>query len=338
MNVSTIGLDIAKNVFQVHGVDNAGEVVSRRRLRRAEVIGFFSRLKPCLVGLEACATAHYWARELRALGHCVKLIPPIYVKAHAHRGKSDAIDAAAICAAVMNPNTRFVPLKTPEQQASLSLHRIRDQLVGQRTRYVNLLRSQMAEFGIIAKVGPQHVAELTAVVGDETDSRLPAQARIALREVIAILDHLRERIDAIETAIIQGHKTDATSQRLATQPGVGPIIASAFAASVPDPHHFRSARHFAASLGLTPKQHSTGGKERLGKISKMGDRYLRMLLVLGATSRLAQAKRYRRPQDGWILRLLARRPARVVITAIANKMARVTWVLLARGQTYCAAA
>ena len=337
MNISTIGLDLAKNVFQVHGVNDAGEVVVRRRLRRTEVIGFFSRLKRCLVGLEACASAHHWARELVALGHNVKLIPPIYVKAHAHRGKSDAIDAAAICAAVISPNTRFVPLKTPEQQASLSLHRIREQLVGQRTRYINLLRSQMAEFGMIAKVGPKYVAELTTIISDDTDHRLPAQARIALREVVAVLEHLKKRIDAIETAIVQGHKIDATSQRLATQPGVGPIIASAFAASVPDPHHFRSARHFAASLGVTPKPHSTGGKERLGKISKMGDRYLRMLLVLGATSRLAQAKRYRRPQDGWILRLLARRPARVVITAIANKMARVTWVLLARGQTYAAA-
>jgi len=324
----------------VHGIDNAGAAVVRRRLRRAEVLRFFSQLEqPCLVGLEACASAHYWARELRALGHTVKLIPPVYVKPHAHRGKSDAIDAAAICAAVVNPNTRFVPIKTPEQQASLSLHRVRQQLVSQRTRYGNLLRSQMAEFGFVAKTGPRHVADLTAIIADEADARLPAQARIALAEVAATLKELNLRIAAIDQAIVAGHKTDATSQRLATQPGVGPIIATAFAASVPDPRHFRSARHFAASLGITPRNHSTGGKERLGKISKMGDRYLRMLLVLGATSRLAQAQCHRRPEDAWILRLLARkRTPRVVITAIANKMARIMWVLLARGETYRAVA
>jgi len=335
MQVSTIGLDIAKSVFQVHGIDSAGEVVIRRRLRRAEVLSFFSHPKPCLVGLEACAGAHYWARELRALGHAVKLIAPMYVKRHAHRGKSDAIDAAAICAAVVNPNTRFVPIKTPEQQASLALHRVRQQLIGQRTRYINLLRGQMAEFGFVANTGPKHVADLMAIVADEADLRLPTQARIALGELAATLTELNLRIAAIDQTIVVGHKADATSQRLATQPGVGPIIATAFAASVPDPRHFRSARHFAAALGITPRNHSTGGKERLGKISKMGDRYLRMLLVLGATSRLAQAKRYRRPEDAWILRLLARgKPPRVVITAIANKMARVMWVLLARGETY----
>jgi transposase len=338
MEVTTIGLDLAKNIFQVHGVDSAGGVAIRRRLRRSEVLSFFGRLSPCLIGVEACASAHYWARELAALGHKVKLIPPAYVKAHAFRGKSDAIDAAAICAAVSSANTRFVPLKTPEQQASLSLHRVREQLIGQRTRYINLLRSQMAEFGMIAKTGPMHVAELTAIVADANDARLPPQARIALREVAAVLEDLAVRITAIDKAIVAGHKADATSQRLASQPGVGPIIASAFAASVPAPKHFRSARHFAASLGLTPKQHSTGGKERLGRISKMGNRYLRMLLVLGATSRLAQAKRFRRPEDAWVLRLLARRPARVVITAIANKMARVMWALLSRGETYRASA
>jgi len=334
MDVSTIGVDLAKSVFQCHGVNSAGETVLRKRLRRSEVLQFFGRLKPCLIGSEACASAHYWARELRALGHTVRLIPPAYVKAHAHRGKSDAIDAAAICAAVLSPNTRFVPIKTAEQQASLSLHRIRQQLISQRTCNINVLRAQMAEFGLIAKAGPKHVDALVAIVKDEADIRLPAQARVALRETVATLEHLDLRIKTIDKAINEAHKADATSQRLATQPCVGPIMATAFVASVPDPQHFRSARHFAASLGLTPKNRSSGGKERLGKISKMGDRYLRMLLVLGATSRLAQAKRYRRPQDAWILRLLARRPARVVITAIANKMARVMWVLLARGETY----
>jgi len=334
MEISTIGLDIAKSVFQVHGVDSDGEVTVTRRLRRGEMLRFFARLAPCVVGIEACATAHYWARELRVLGHDVRLIPPAYVKAYVRRGKSDAIDAAAICEAVQRPGMRTVPVKGVSEQAILCLHRVRSQLVAQRTRFINLLRAQMAEFGFTAPVGPEKLGALTDILTDEADSRLPSPARLALREVAQSITELNARLAEINKAIQIEHKADPASQRLATQPGVGPIIASAFRASVADPTHFRSGRHFAASLGLTPRQHSTGGKERLGRISKMGDRYLRMLLVMGATSVLHQARHYRRPEHAWILRLLQRRPPRVVITAIANKMARVMWALMVTGEQY----
>jgi transposase len=334
MNISTIGLDLAKDVFQVHGVDSAGQVVVTKKLRRGNVLAFFTRLPGCLVGIEACASAHYWARELRALGHDVRLIPPAYVKAYVRRGKSDAIDAAAICEAVQRPSMRFVPIKTSEQQGALSPHRVRSQLVNDHTRYVNVLRAQMAEFGIIAARGVSQIESLLDIVADDNDTRLPRLARLALREVADMIGHLKNKLATINQAIVAEHKADPDSKRLATQPGVGPVIASAFKASVPDPGHFRTGRHFAASIGLTPRQNATGGKERLGRISKMGDRYLRMLLVLGATSVVAQAQRFKRPEHAWILRLLQRRPTRVVITAVANKMARVMWALMISGQDY----
>lgn len=334
MDVNTIGLDIAKSVFQVHGVNAAGKKVLAKGLRRANVLSFFATLPPCLIGIEACATAHYWARELRALGHEVRMIPPVYVRAYVRRGKSDAIDAAAICEAVQRPGMRFVPIKTPEQQAELTLHRVREQMIRQRTRLINLLRSLMAEFGLTVPSGPENLGELTDVIADESDARLPAAARIALGELVNAFKHIEQRLLVVTTAIKAAHKADADSRRLATQPGIGAITASAVIASVPDPHHFRSGRDFAASLGITPRQHSTGGKERLGRISKMGDRYLRTLLVMGATSVLAQAKRFRRPEHAWILRLLERRPPRVVIIAIANKMARILWAMMVTGEEY----
>jgi transposase len=334
MDISTIGLDLAKNVFQVHAVSAGGEKMLAKGLRRGNVLAFFSALPRCLIGIEACATAHYWGRELRALGHEVQLIPPAYVKAYVRRGKSDAIDAAAICEAVQRPGMRFVPIKTAEQQAALTLHRVRQQMIGQRTRLINVIRALMAEFGLTAPLGPENLAGLTAVIADENDTRLPPQARAALSELVGAFKDTEERLHAIDKAIKLAHKADAASRRLATQPGIGPIAASAARASVPDPHHFRSGRDFAASLGITPRQHSTGGKERLGRISKMGDRYLRTLLVLGATSVLAQAKRFARPEHAWILRLLQRRPPRVVIVAIANKMARVLWAMMVSGEAY----
>jgi transposase len=334
MEISTIGLDLAKNVFQVHAVDANGEKALGKALRRCNVLPFFAKLPRCLIGIEACATAHHWARELRALGHEVRLIPPAYVKAYVRRGKSDAIDASAICEAVQRPNMRFIPIKSAAEQAGLSLHRIRSQLIGQRTRLINLLRSQMAEFGFTAPLGPRNISELLQVIADEDDTKLPASARLALREVAESLKELDRRLATLTQAIKAAHDADALSRRLATQPGIGPIAASALKASVPDPKQFKTGRDFAASLGLTPRQHSTGGKEQLGRISKMGDRYLRTLLVMGATSVLNQARRRRRQEHAWILRLLQRRPPRVVITAIANKMARVTWALMVSGEEY----
>jgi transposase len=334
MNVSTIGLDLAKNVFQVHGVDAAGRVVVRQQLRRNGVLRFFAQLPPCLVGVEACATAHHWARELSALGHEVRLLPPAYVKAYVRRGKSDAIDAAAICEAVQRPGMRFVPVKTCEEQATLMLHRVRERLVSQRTQLANMIRAHMAEFGLIAPLGIEKIHGLSAIIADETDPRLPPAARLALRQVVEELVELGRRLATIDAEIIAAHRANPDSTRLATQPGVGPIIASALTASVPDPSHYRSARDFAAALGITPKNHSTGGKQRLGRISKMGDRYLRMLLVLGATSVVGNAKRLKRPEHAWILRLLARRPVRVVITAVANKMARTIWAMMVRKEAY----
>jgi transposase len=327
-------LDIAKSVFQVHAEDATGQVVMRKRLRRAQVHGFFAALPKCVVGIEACATAHYWGREIEASGHDVRLVPPAYVKAYVKRGKNDTLDAEAICEALQRPNMRLVRVKTAEQQAALVLHRVRAQLVRQLTKLANLLRGHMAEFGLIAPKTMGKLAELTAIVADEADERLPRLARIALREVVKELETLKVRMATIETEILAWHKANETSQRLATIPGIGPITASAIAASVPDPTCFRSGRHFAAWLGLTPKDHSTGGKQHMGRISKMGDRYLRSLLVVGATSILFRARQGSDPAHAWMRKLLQRRPPRLVTVAFANKMARIAWAIMARGETY----
>lgn len=334
MKVTTIGVDLAKNVFQVHGIDATGTGVVRKQLRRSGVLRFFAKRPPCLVGMEACATAHYWARELRALGHDVRLLPPAYVKAYVRRGKSDAIDAEAICEAVQRPTMRFVPVKSRDEQATLILHRVRDRLVSQRTRLANMIRAHMAEFGLVAPLGIEKISGLAGIIADDTDARLPKAARLALRQVVEEFVGLSHRLAAIDAEIVAEHRANPDSLRLATQPGVGPIIASAVVASVPDPHHYSSGRGFAAALGITPRNHSTGGKQRLGKISKMGDRYLRMLLVMGATSVVSNAKRFKRPEHAWILRLLARRPTRVVITAVANKMARTIWAMMVHKEDY----
>jgi transposase len=334
MQITTIGVDLAKSVFQVHGIDASGQTVVRKRLRRSEVCDYFAALPGCLVGMEACATAHFWARELKALGHDVKLLPPAYVKAYVKRGKNDALDAEAICEAVQRASMRFVPIKSAGQQAALVLHRVRAQLVRERTKLSNMLRAHMAEFGLIAPRTMARLADLVGVVADETDARLPGIARAALREVVSELEALKKRIGAIEAEILAWHRNEEASKRLAGIPGFGPIVASAIVASVPDPSVFGSGRHFAAWLGLTPKDRSTGGKRRLGKISKMGDRYLRSLLVLGATSLVGRARRRKSPADTWVLKLLEKRPARLVTVALANKMARIAWVLMARGDTY----
>ena len=294
--VITIGLDLAKNIFQVHGVDGDGEIVIRRQLRRARVMAFFAKQPRCLVGMEACATSHFWAREIGKLGHEVRLMPPRYVKPYVKRNKNDAADAEAICEAVTRPTMRFVAVKGMEQQAVLMLHRSRELLVRQRTMLVNGIRAHMAEFGIVAPAGIQRVRELFAVIADADDDRIPAQARTCLRGLVRQFSSLHEEIALLEKHIYAWHRSNEASRRLETIPGIGPITASALVASISDPHLFKSGRELAAWIGLVPRQSSTGGRERLGHISKQGDQYLRWLLVAGAMSVIRQAQRRARRQ------------------------------------------
>jgi transposase len=333
MLVTTIGFDIAKRVFQIHGVDAAGAVVIRKKLRRPDVLAFFSGLSPSLIGIEACATAHYWARELAALGHQVRLVPPSYVKAYLKRGKNDAADAEAICEAVTRPNMRFVPVKSEEQQGVLVLHRARELLVRQRTMLVNGLRGHMAEFGIIAPQGIKRVPELVAALADEATD-IPQIARVALTAIVVQIDNLTASIRQMEKRIVAWCRASAAARRLATIPGVGPITASALAATITDPTLFRSGRHLAAWLGLVPRQHSTGGKPKLGRITKMGDQYLRKLLIVGMTAVIRSARRSKAPAFAWVNALLERRPARLVSVALANKAARIAWAILINGESY----
>ena len=333
MQITTVGLDIAKNVFQVHGIDGDEKVAVRRQLRRSQVIGFFQELVPCLVGLEACATAHHWARELQALGHTVRLMPAKDVKAYVKRNKNDAADAAAICEAARRPTMRFVPVKSAEQQAQLMQHRARDLLMRQRTQLINAIRAHMAELGIAAPQGREGIKQLLAIIADDEDMRLPADARASLMVLAAQLQAMQTTIGSLERRIVARHRANQDSKRLQTIPGVGVIGATAIAATVTDPTAFRSGRDFAAWVRLVPRQDSTGGKLRLGPISKQGDRYLRRILVGGAVSILRRAKL--NPQRyPWVMRLLARRPFKVVAIALANKMARVAWALVAKGGTY----
>jgi transposase len=333
MQITTIGLDIAKNVFQVHGIDGDERVVVRKQLRRGQVMRFFEELSPCLVGLEACATAHYWARELTKLGHEVRLMPARDVKAYVKRKKNDAADAEAICEAVRRPTMRFVRVKSAEQQAQLMQHRARDLLMRQRTQLINAMRAHMAELGMIAPQGREGIKQLLAIIADDEDTRLPVDARASLIVLAAQLEAMQTMIGSLERRIVARHRSHPDSKRLQTIPGVGVIGATAIAATVTDPAAFRSGRDFAAWVGLVPRQDSTGGKPRLGPISKQGDRYLRRILVVGAVSMLRRAK-LNPEKYPWVTRLLARRPFKVVAIALANKMARVAWALLARGGTY----
>ena len=334
MQITTIGLDLAKHVFQVHGIDAEDKVVVRKQLRRSRVIPFFEQLPACLVGMEACASAHYWARELSKLGHTVRLMPAKDVKAYVKRNKNDAADAAAICEAVTRPTVRSVPVKTPESQARLMQHRARDLLIRQRTQLINALRSHLAELGIVSAQGREGLKRLLAVLADARDDRLPADARASLAVVVAQIEACQEQISMLDKRIHAQHRANEKSRRLETIPGIGVIGATAIAATVTDPAVFRSGRDFAAWIGLVPREDSTGGKQRLGHISKQGDRYLRRILIVGAHAVLKQA-RLHPDKYPWLVRLLARRPAKVVAVALANKMARIAWVLLARGGTYC---
>jgi transposase len=329
----TIGVDLAKNVFQVHGVDAEGGVVFRRQLRRRQVLPFFRKQAPCLVGMEACATAHHWAREIGALGHEVRLMPPRYVKPYVKRNKNDMADAEAICEAVTRPTMRFVAVKTTEQQSVLMLHRTRELMVRQRTMLVNAIRAHMAEFGIVVRVGLPQIKELLAVIADDDDDRLPPLARTCLESLARQFLSLQVEITAAEQRLHAWHRASEVSRRLETIPGIGPITATALAASITDPSVFKSGREMAAWIGLVPRQSSTGGKERLGRISKQGDHYLRWLLVAGAMAVIRQAKR-RDTANPWLAGLIANKPTKVVAVALANKIARVAWVLMRDGGTY----
>jgi transposase len=333
MQITTIGLDIAKNVFQVHGIDANEKVVVRKQLRRSQVLAFFAALAPCLIGVEACATAHYWARELTKLGHKVRLMPAKDVKAYVKRNKNDAADAEAICEAVRRPTMRFVRVKTAEQQGQLMQHRTRDLLMRQRTQLINALRAHLAELGIVAAQGREGIQELLAIVADHKDQRIPIDARASLMLLAAQLQAVQTVIGLIEKRIMAQHRSNEASKRLETIPGIGVIGATAIAATVADPSVFRSGRDFAAWIGLVPRQDSTGGKQKLGPISKQGDQYLRRILVVGAHAVLRRAKQ--NPEKyPWLTQLLARRPFKLVAVALANKMARTAWALLAHGGTY----
>ncbi len=331
--VTTIGIDIAKNVFQIHGVDAAGEVVIRRQLRRRQVLAFFRKQPSCLVGMEACATAHHWAREIAALGHEVKLMPPRYVKPYVKRNKNDAADAEGICEAVTRPTMRFVAIKSTEQQSVLMVHRTRELLVRQRTMLVNAMRAHLAEFGVVARVGLPQVKELLEVVADKEDQRIPALARTCLESLAQQLLSLEREIVGAEKHLHAWHRTNEDSRRLETTPGIGPITASALTASITDPQIFKSGRMMSAWIGIVPRQNSTGGKERMGRISKQGDSYLRWLLVAGAMTVIRHAKR-RGTTDPWLANIIATKPTKLAAVALANKNARIAWALLRHGGTY----
>jgi transposase len=332
--VTTVGLDIAKSVFQVHGVDAAGQVVVRRQLKRRYVLAFFEKLPACLVGIEACASSHHWSRELKAFGHTVKLMPPAYVKPYVKRQKNDATDAEAICEAVTRANMRFVATKTPEQQSGLTLHRTRHLFIRQQTAVINVIRALLAEFGIVAPVGRKGVETLLDVVANPADRRVPVVARACLAALGAQLRRLKEQILEFDRMIMTWHRSHEASRRLDAIPGVGPVLATALVASIADPKAFRSGRNFSAWIGLVPKQYSSGGRDRLGSISKQGDRYLRSLFMAGALAVIRYARIHGTKHRPWLTALLARRPSKVAAIALANKIARMVWAMMARGERY----
>jgi len=328
----TIGLDIAKSVFQVHGIDASGGVVIRRQVRRAHLLRFFAKQPKCLIGVEACASAHYWGRELSNLGHQVRLMPPSYVKPYVKRQKNDAADAEAICEAVTRPTMRFVEIKSPEQQSVMVLHRVRMMLMRQRTQLSNAIRAHMAEFGLVAPIGRERLRSLIELV-DTLEARVPEEACACLQLLATQLKLLNSQILATDRRIRASARATETGRRLMGIPGVGPLLASALVATIPDPKAFKSGRNLAAWVGLVPKQNSSGGKERMGGITKQGDRYLRQLLVVGALAVVRYAQRHgaRRP---WLVQLLSRRTTKVATVALANKTARIAWAIMTSGESY----
>jgi len=338
--ISIVGLDLAKLVFQVHGADKAGRCVLRKQLKRRELLAFFAELRPCIVAMEACGSAHFWAREIEKLGHEVRLLPPAYVKAYVKRGKSDRIDAEAICEAASRPTMRFVPVKSIEQQSLTTLHRSRELLIKTRTMLVNALRAHLAEFGFVAAKGIGKLPDLIKIVSEAPAEALPEMGRAPLSGFLDAIAQINAQLDSIEKQLRAWHNSNQQSKRLETAPGVGLIGATALCALVPDPKLFKNGRHFAAWIGLTPRIDGTGGKIRLGRISKAGDAALRRLFVLGATSLLKSLATKTTALALWVQALLARRSRRAVTVALANKLARVAWAIMAREEAYrphCAA-
>jgi transposase len=332
--ITTIGLDIAKSVFQVHGIDAEGNVILRRQLKRRYVLNFFQSLPPCLVGIEACASAHHWSRELQTLDHTVRLMPPAYVKPYVKRHKNDATDAEAICEAVTRANMRFVATKTPAQQSCLTLHRTRHLFIRQQTSVINAIRAHLAEFGIVAPIGRNGVEQLLSVAADANDKRLPEVARACVAALGAQLQTLKAQILEFDRMIMAWHRSSEASRRLDDIPGVGPALATALVASIADPSAFRSGRDFSAWIGLVPRQNSSGGKDRLGNISKRGDRYLRSLFTTGALAVIRYAKIHGTRRRPWLTALLTRRPTKVAAIALANKIARMAWAIMAKDERY----
>lgn len=331
MNITTIGLDLAKLSFQVHGVDTQGKAVLRKSLKRGQVAEFFAQLPPCLIGMEACGSAHYWARQLMAMGHTVRVMAPKYVKPYVKTNKNDAADAEAICEAVSRPSMRFVSVKTADQQAVLSLHRARAGFMKNRTACANQIRGLLYEFGVVIPQGIHHLSKIHERI---EMAELPAMFHRLVGSLLAYYRDLEERIAGLESDILQWHRGDAASQRLAAIPGVGLLTATAVAASVGDARQFRNGRQMAASLGLVPRQHSTGGKPTLLGISKRGDSYLRTLLIHGARSVLHHSATAQDADRLWPVQVMRRRNRNVAAVALANKNARTMWVLLAREERY----
>jgi len=334
MSITTIGIDLAKNIFQVHGVTEDGRVAFNKPLRRARILPFFTKVEPCLIGMEACSSAHYWARELTRLGHEVKLMPPAYVKPYVKRGKSDAADAEAICEAVTRPTMRFVQIKSAEQQALLSQHRAREMLVGQRTQISNTIRGLVGEFGITIRKGLEHIRSFAEDMDSEAHTSLPPIAQDVIKSLSEHLLALHARVVDLDKEIAASAKSDHRIKLLQTIPGIGPINASAIVATIGSAHQFKSGRDLAAWIGLTPLNKSSGGKERLGKISRMGDRYLRQLLVVGMTARVRAARTRPDRVDPWTLSMLERKPVRLATVAMANKTARIIWAVLTKNEPY----
>jgi len=333
MNLTTIGIDLAKSVFQVHGADSKGKTVLKKQLKRTQVLAFFANLTPCRIGMEACGSAHYWARKLQALGHTVQLIAPQYVKPFVKRNKNDAADAEAICEAVTRPNMPTVPIKNAEQQAILSVHRARQGFVKARTAQGNQIRGLLAEYGIVIPQGISHIAKRVPEIIEDGANDLPGSFRLLIQRLVDHLKELDRQVGELETEIQLWHRDNVASQKLAKIPGIGPMTASAMVASIGDARNFKNGRQLAAWLGIVPRQHSTGGKSTLLGISKRGDTYLRTLLIHGARAVIRVAER--KPDiDLWLKNLLARRNKNVAAVALANKNARTIWALLAHERDY----